>query len=302
MISLTKGLSSLVLAYPPLSGHTRQGPTRLPWHHKAMIDQDSEPLVEDSSVQAAEHEYRQRRRMIFALALLLVTLAMLLVKNRDFWFPSGPNEESADEELTPAATGAIATPPTEHLSEKAITPAAKPLKHAAAPAKAAAPENQMTPVVTSRAALPPLQVEVVAGDEHRMVRPGGSSVKVELQPGTAPQPAGDALSANVTAGPTTNAAERVKLSPNTTLAVSRPVNPSYPLLARQMKVQGSVLLQALISREGTIQDLQILSGPSILATAAREAVKQWRFKPYLQEGQAVETQAKITVNFTISTN
>jgi protein TonB len=48
--------------------------------------------------------------------------------------------------------------------------------------------------------------------------------------------------------------------------------------------------------------LQILSGPSILAAAAREAVKQWHFKPYLQNGQPVETQARITVNFTISTN
>jgi protein TonB len=69
-----------------------------------------------------------------------------------------------------------------------------------------------------------------------------------------------------------------------------------------MKVQGAVILQALISREGAIQELQIVSGPAILATAAREAVKQWRFKPYYQSGQPVETQARITVNFTISTN
>jgi protein TonB len=69
-----------------------------------------------------------------------------------------------------------------------------------------------------------------------------------------------------------------------------------------MKVQGAVSLQVLISREGTIQELQILSGPPILATAAREAVKQWHFKPYLLQGQPVETQARVTVNFTISTN
>jgi len=80
------------------------------------------------------------------------------------------------------------------------------------------------------------------------------------------------------------------------------VPPDYPLLARQMKVQGAVSLQALIARDGTIQELQIMSGPEILATAAREAVKQWHFKPYLQNGQPVETQARITVNFTISTN
>ena len=96
--------------------------------------------------------------------------------------------------------------------------------------------------------------------------------------------------------------DHVQLSPQTAQSVSVSVPPDYPLLARQMKVQGAVRLQALISREGTIQELQILSGPSILATAAREAVKQWHFKPYIQNGQPVETQARITVNFTISTN
>jgi protein TonB len=83
--------------------------------------------------------------------------------------------------------------------------------------------------------------------------------------------------------------------------VSRPVDPTYPLLAKQMKVQGSVVLQALIGKDGNIQELRVVSGPTILSAAAREAVKQWRFKPYFQSGQAVDTEARITVNFTIST-
>jgi protein TonB len=66
-----------------------------------------------------------------------------------------------------------------------------------------------------------------------------------------------------------------------------------------MKVQGSVLLQAFVSADGGIRDLRVLSGPPILVSAAMEAVRQWRFKPYLQNGQPVETQAKISVNFTI---
>jgi protein TonB len=94
----------------------------------------------------------------------------------------------------------------------------------------------------------------------------------------------------------------VELSPQTTQRLAVSVAPDYPLLARQMKVQGAVSLQTLISREGTIQEIQILSGPAILAAAAREAVKQWHFKPYLVNGQPVETQARVTVNFTISTN
>jgi protein TonB len=83
--------------------------------------------------------------------------------------------------------------------------------------------------------------------------------------------------------------------------VTHSVRPDYPLLAKQMKVQGSVLLQALIGKDGNIQDLHVLSGPTILSEAARQAVKQWRFKPYVQGGEPVETEARITVNFTIST-
>jgi protein TonB len=66
-----------------------------------------------------------------------------------------------------------------------------------------------------------------------------------------------------------------------------------------MKVQGSVLLQVLIGTDGVIRDLRVLSGPAILASAAREAVREWKFKPYLQNGRAVETSANVTVNFTI---
>jgi len=67
-----------------------------------------------------------------------------------------------------------------------------------------------------------------------------------------------------------------------------------------MKVQGAVVLQALIGRDGNIQGLNVLSGPDILSNAAREAVKQWRFRPYVQSGAPVESEARITVNFTIS--
>ena len=69
-----------------------------------------------------------------------------------------------------------------------------------------------------------------------------------------------------------------------------------------MKVEGSVILQALIGKDGTIQNLRVVSGPHILANAAQDAVRQWHFKPHYEGSEAVETEAKITVNFTISTN
>src|SRR5262249_44225388 len=101
---------------------------------------------------------------------------------------------------------------------------------------------------------------------------------------------------------TDKAAERVEMSPDTSAIVSESVNPGYPMLARQMKVQGSVILLAMIGRDGLIQELRTLSGPPILSGAAREAVKQWHFKTHYEGSESVETVAKITVNFTISTN
>ena len=100
----------------------------------------------------------------------------------------------------------------------------------------------------------------------------------------------------------TTAADRAKISSVSSNVIAESVRPDYPMLARQMKVQGSVVLQALIGRDGLIQDLHVLSGPPILAAAAREAVRQWHFKPHLLGDQPVETETRITVNFTISTN
>jgi TonB family protein len=99
-------------------------------------------------------------------------------------------------------------------------------------------------------------------------------------------------------GPATTAAEHVRVAP-LPASLEQPVDSSYPLLAGQMAVQGSVLLQALIAADGAVEDLRVLSGPTILASAAREAVRQWRFKPFYQDGKPVETQARVTVNFTI---
>jgi TonB family protein len=139
--------------------------------------------------------------------------------------------------------------------------------------------------------IPPLEVEVIAGDARNSIHLGNSPVKIG-----APESKSEVTSTLAVQGPTV-AAERVRMS-LAKATVPSPESP-YPLLGRQMKVQGAVLLKALIGADGFIRDLRVLSGPAILASAAREAARQWQFKPYLQNGQPVETQANITVNFTI---
>jgi periplasmic protein TonB len=95
--------------------------------------------------------------------------------------------------------------------------------------------------------------------------------------------------------------QRVRVSSGVSqgLLIKR-VQPNYPPLARQARIQGTVILQAEIRKEGTIQNLQLISGHPMLAPAAIEAVKQWRYKPYLLNGEPVAVDTQVVVNFTLS--
>jgi protein TonB len=75
------------------------------------------------------------------------------------------------------------------------------------------------------------------------------------------------------------------------------VAPSYPQTALRMHIEGMVELMATISKEGNISQVKVLSGDAQLAKAASDAVKQWRYKPYLLNGEPVEIQTQVTVNF-----
>lgn len=80
----------------------------------------------------------------------------------------------------------------------------------------------------------------------------------------------------------------------------RQVQPQYPQLARNARIQGTVRLSAIIGKDGSIQELQVLDGHPLLIPAAIQAVKEWRYKPTLLNGQAVEVSTQIDVNFTLS--
>jgi protein TonB len=80
----------------------------------------------------------------------------------------------------------------------------------------------------------------------------------------------------------------------------RRVQPIYPSIARQARVQGAVELRAIISKAGTIENLVVVRGHPMLATAAVEAVKQWRYRPYLLNKEPIEVETEITVNFVLS--
>jgi len=77
------------------------------------------------------------------------------------------------------------------------------------------------------------------------------------------------------------------------------LKPQYPELAMQARIQGTVVLQAVIGKDGTVRDLRLISGHPMLAPAAIEAVKRWRYRPYLLNNEPVEVDTQINVNFTL---
>ena len=264
------------------------------------------PKVDDSvlPVRHWSSARRQQRFMLIALALLLGALTSILYRDRDFWFPTteqasdAPLEESPSASTTPATTWVpiLPTPSTPAKSKKARAVRTVQSRPVFVPPPPPA-------VVSARTVLPPLEVEVVAGDAHQTIRPGSNSVKVDTQSRPVVRAAAEPpIEVHSDPPIAANAADRGRISNVSATVVTESVRPDYPMLARQMKVQGSVILQALIGRDGLIQDLHVLSGPPIRAAAAREAVRQWHFKPHLLGSQAVETETRITVNFTISTN
>jgi periplasmic protein TonB len=82
----------------------------------------------------------------------------------------------------------------------------------------------------------------------------------------------------------------------------RRVQPVYPPLARSARIQGPVSLAALISKAGSMEKVHALSGHPMLVPAAIEAVRQWQYRPYILNGEPVEVETQITVNFLLSGN
>lgn len=205
---------------------------------------------------------KQHRRLAIAIVLLLCALIVVLIKDHEYWF-------GGEETAAPEQEQQVQTTPAAPAEPQAQPAAAAPAAPAETPTKHVKKHSTSTGITTTTA--------------HAVPNATVNSVKVEPTPKTA---------AKSDSGTT---ADHVQMA-----SIKAPLPADYPLLGGQMSVQGSVLLQVLIAANGAVEDLRILSGPTILVSAAREAVKQWRFKPFYENGKPVETQARVTVNFTIN--
>jgi TonB family protein len=258
----------------------------------SMLVESNEPQINFDDLQA-DSESKRRLQLLFALVLLLTALVLVVLRNRQFWLDALRLEEASNP----------TTSDTIKKSERSVNPASSRQRGAKQTAPPAVQPHTGVSPEPHESALSPLQVDVTyAGGQHQTLVARSSAVHIDLQHNSQQSVAIPASAASSgTGAQSADGGERVRFSPQTVEVVVRPVEPIYPLLAQQENVQGSVVLQARIDKDGNVQALQVVSGPAILTAAALEAVKQWRFKPHFGADHGVRAETRITVNFTIST-
>jgi TonB family protein len=257
-----------------------------------MFGENNEPQINFDSIQAVSGSKR-RLQLLFALALLLTALVLVVTRNRQFW----ANAVNL-EEMTYRTTS-----DTINKSGPRVTPAPS-RKTGSRPNASSNVEPQGNVSSEPQETLPsPLQVDVTySSGQRQTIVARNSAIHLDLKQNSQTSsllPSGS--TANGTDAHASGSGVQVRFSGGTVEVLGRPKEPIYPLPAQQANVQGSVVLQARISEEGNVQALQVISGPPMLTGAALEAIRQWRFKPHYETGKAVPTEARITVNFTIST-
>ncbi len=181
------------------------------------------------------------------------------------------------------------------------------------PAAAAAPVKVVkvqTDIVNGALRTPtkiPEKVAMIKEEEAPPPSVGGAGVVGGVAGGVPGGSMGGVLggiiaAANTTANvPKIATPARVRVSQGVTEGLlAKQVKPMYPPLAKQARIQGHVILQAIINKQGAVENLRLVSGHPMLAPAAIEAVKQWKYRPYLLNNEPVEVETTVDVIFSLS--
>ena len=221
--------------------------------------------------------------------------------------PPAPGAESTPQ-LSSTSSQATATAPST-----TIQPSSTPLKPSGTTPKVpVSPSSAEEEDATPQAAVSPQHTRVSSPPDHQVasVTKSPASEPEAIQP---PPPAAlevasassDAAIAGIVSAtsnhiPAPSAAGGLRVSQGVIQGlVIKKVAPIYPQQAMQMHLQGSVVLEANISKEGKITNVKTVSGDAVLARAAADAVRQWKYKPYVLNGEAVGIQTEVTVKFTL---
>jgi periplasmic protein TonB len=241
-------------------------------------------MFEDSLVESRIGEVSSSRRwttvasmgLQFVVAGLVVALPLLHPEAVSF-------ETEAPKMLLP-------------LPPKPYTPPTRVQRITEAASSAALPEVSRPAIIS---ALPPSR-NASANEEPSLFTPGNGMGMGSALPGGILEGGGGGPHPSVSAASVTPHNKAISVSSGVSEGMLiAPIRPVYPSIARAAHVEGTVILEAVISRSGTIESLHVLSGPMMLRSAAIDAIRAARYKPYRLNGDAVDVQTTITVNFRI---
>lgn len=243
------------------------------------------------------HHYRNNPYLLLAVVLLLAVIAWQQWREYVQTAAKLPATPVQVKPQVPAPSQPVQTSPADKPAVQPA-PSSKPTVQPPAPA----PNSQAGPK-KSAGQPPPTQP---AATPLRQGEPPGQASAPDSPP--VPTPAQiQVLTAQAvptlpsfSAKPTMAASsqQRVTLSQGvSTGRLLRKVPPVYPLNARRLGIEGQVVLQAVIAKDGTVQDVKVVSGSPLLTDAALQAVRQWRYQPYVLNGQPVEAETQVQINF-----
>jgi protein TonB len=283
-------------------------------------------IVEDQQASGAGGS---KKTLLIAMLILGVAAAGYFGWTR---MQSGHPQPAVPQSVAPANAGAAALPsepapsateaqpdPGEaaQQAEQGLTTTATSSKPSAAvvaegpglktpaPAKAATDENDISVIKAPPTSKPEQsQPLVVKNGPSTQAKPEAETLEPEQAP--APTSIATGSSNSALSGLVNTNAINAQKAPQQTLRISqgvsqglilKKVQPVYPPQALQLHIEGKVELQANISKAGSITGVKQLSGDAVLGHAAMDAVRQWKYKPYFLNGEPIEIQTQITVNF-----
>ena len=273
---------------------------------EARVEPRVQPRIEPEEEEEEASPKGKGKLVIIAIAaILLVAVGIFFVMNRKSpskaVVPSGPvTTEQATESQTDSAAGgkpkpgAATTTPTNPTATAATattaTDATTPADTTPAPAQSAAMQAQLN-------AASKISIKT---NNDKDAAPTAGLAGLDNMGGNSGAPG----VFNQNKGPKVTAAEAPKtLNVSGSVMAGRAISktpPVYPRFARDARVDGTVVLHATISKAGTISNVSVISGPQMLRQAALDAVKTWRYKPYLLNNEPVEVETSVNVIFVLN--
>jgi TonB family protein len=296
-----------------------------PWSRE-VEERQERPAPRFSSF-STEEEPRGKRFSFKSVALIIVLISFALFGYS--WYrgkstasvapdqgqaPAGvaqqqPEAQAANNAAPVAAAAPTNTDQTNNSEAQPASPeqaANAEEKAAAVPAKTSS--QTIAADTTTDVGLPPAPLVVKGGGrqpsnrtsrEEEIAPPSLGAITHTAKPNVAGVVSAAPVEVPKLAAPAVPAApKRIRVSQGVTQGLLiHQVRPQYPAMARETRVEGDVLLEAVIGKDGTVSDLQVISGPSLLIPPALRAVRQWRYKPYLLNGEPVEVETQIKLQF-----